>query len=231
MMVKSEKSDAEMKDYLRSPEWCAYLQLREERPEAFLPSSQLPIETDEKIVQQYVEETGKKIGVLYQSAYSLLVVDLIQDARGGYFTYERILPAVTTGAVVAAAICEGKFVLLKQYRHALRAYQYAFVRGFGEPGISPAENVKQEIKEETGADILNVQYLGNVVADSGLCGNKADVYLCEVQNIDCQYHYEGIEDLVLLTEDELKVWIQEGKINDGFTLAAYSLYINRKRVY
>lgn len=29
---------------------------------------------------------------------------------------------------------------------------------------------KDNAVEETGADILNVQYLGNVVADSGLCG-------------------------------------------------------------
>lgn len=205
-------------------EWSAYEELQRERPELFAKSSQIPIVTDRDCVDKFVRETGEKVGVLYQSAYHCLVVDLIQNADGTLYTYERMMPKVKTGAVVAVAVQDGKFVLLRQYRHAIRESQYCFPRGFGEEGISPEENVKKELGEEISASVTECAYLGEVVADSGILGNKVSVFVCQVQHVEERASYEGIEKLVFLTQEELQKWIADGKITDGFTLAAYSLY-------
>ena len=50
---------------------------------------------------------------------------------------------------VCVPVFEGRFVLLRQYRHAIREFQYGFPRGFGEAGVSVEENVREEIQEET----------------------------------------------------------------------------------
>lgn len=118
-----------------SKEWRDYLDLAEERPELFKASSRLQIIMDYESVQQFERNTDKKIGVVYRSAYNLLVVDLVENMKGERFAYERLIPAVKKGAIVSIPVYDDKFVLLKQYRHAMRAFQYAFPRGFGEEGL------------------------------------------------------------------------------------------------
>ena len=204
-------------------EWYDYLELIKERPEEFAVKEEMKIVLDENAVMEYEQKTGKKIGVIYKSDYRIFVVDLIQDIEGEYYTYERLLSTTKDGAVVALPIYNNKIVLLKQFRHALRDYQYAFPRGFAEPGLSPEDNIKKELMEELGANISDLKFIGTIVADSGLSGNKVSVFKCILENIELKYHYEGIQDIVLLSKEELKQWIQEGKITDGFTLSAISL--------
>lgn len=44
--------------------------------------------------------------------------------------------------------------------------------------------------------------------------------------------HEGIEEILLLNEEEMEKYIVNNKINDGFTLSAYMLYVKtfEKRV-
>lgn len=214
--------------YSHSPQWIAYQKLIKERPDAFTPSEELEIVVNEAVVEQFVRETGIKIGVLYQSAYRILAVDLVRDPAGALFAYERLLPAVPSDGVVAMTVQDGRFILLRQFRHALRGEQYAFPRGFGEPGLTPEENVKKEIREELQADTVSLRYLGRLSTDSGLSGGYASVYLCGVTGAKTVCGYEGIQEMVCLTGGELEQWIREGRITDGFTLSAYSLYQCKK---
>lgn len=210
-------------NYEQTTEWKNYCALMEERPEAFRNTGNIDIITDVNQVEAFVEQTGKKIGVIYHSEYNLWVVDLVKGADGTYFAYERLLPAVVRGAVVTIPRYEGKYILLRQYRHALRDYQYAFPRGFGEDGITPEKNAGKEIAEELGAIVTGTKFLGNIVADSGCCGNPVDVYLCDITKPQLKEGYEGIHDVCEIEESELRRWIREGKITDGFSLAAWAL--------
>lgn len=208
--------------------WIDYMKLYKERPAAFAPSDELKIILDYDQVLAFEKDSGRHIGVLYESPYNILVVDLVQDPNGKRFAYERILPTVEKGGVVAIPIFEGKFVLLNQYRHAIRDYQYAFPRGFGENGIAAKANAQKELLEEIGANVLQIETLGTIAVDSGLCGNMADAFVCVVDKVEVCPHYEGIKDVVLLSKEELNQWIEEGKINDSFSLSAYSLYMQRR---
>ena len=200
--------------------WKRYKELVLERPELFVNSGNIHIVFDEEIVEAYQRETGKQIGVCYESNYNILVVDLVYEEEGMYFSYERLLPAVKKGAVVCVPKYEDRYILLKQYRHALRDYQYAFPRGYGEIDLSAEENAQKELLEEINADVESVSLLGDVVADSGLLGNRVSVYLCKVKSYSQSKRCEGIEDIIELSENELKQMIRENKISDGFTLSA-----------
>lgn len=98
-----------------------------------------------------------------------------------------------------------------------------------EPGVSALENVKKEISEELGTqreDVHNIIHLGQVVADSGVCGGCVDVFVCDVEEWDVPVNYEGILSALLLSEKEFTEYIEAGKINDGYTLSAFCLYKN-----
>jgi len=204
-------------------EWEQYQALVQNRPEAFVDTGSIHIVTDPALVEAFQEKSGQTIGVVYSSPYHLMVVDLVCVQAGSYFAYERVLPAVQRGAVVIVPQYQDDFLLLKQYRHALRDYQYAFPRGFGEAGVSAAENVRKEIKEELSAQASNVRFLGTCVADSGLCGDKVSVYFCNIESFSVNKDYEGISNIIKLSKKEMPQWIKAGKLNDGFTLSAYSL--------
>lgn len=209
-------------------EWLRYKELMQERPEFFENNGQLVIITDERSVETFERQNGRSVGVTYESPFHLMVVDLVEGPGGSRFAYERLIPKNGEGAVVAVPVYDGRLVLLNQYRHSLRRSQYAFPRGFGEAGISPADNVKKELREELGAEVRSCRQLGTVVADSGINGNETSVFLCELENVELKYQHEGIEELVMLTEDELADWIAGGRIDDGFTLAAFCLYRSGK---
>lgn len=72
----------------RSQQWERYLQLADERPECFRqPDEQdgegaLEIILDETTVRQFSERSGRLIGVVYESPFSIVVVDLVRDVRG-----------------------------------------------------------------------------------------------------------------------------------------------------
>lgn len=209
--------------YHESEEWKSYLKLMEVRPESFKDGI-LKIITDDAAIDSYYEKTGKRLGVVYESEFHLMLVDLVEDRVGKSFSYERLLPKVASGAVVIVPIINGKYVMVEQFRHALRKNMLAFPRGYGEEGLSSEENLKKELKEELGCDnVTNIKYLGKVIADSGILGNSIDAYLCDISKAEEKKGYEGIVGLKFLDKDELSKAVKNGDIEDGYTLSAITL--------
>lgn len=204
-------------------EWNRYLELQKERPALFVDNGLIHIVTDEAIVMDFQEKNNRKIGVVYESAYNMLVVDLVYEEEGRYFAYERLVPAVERGAVVIIPVYKDKMILLNQYRHVIRNYQYGFPRGFAEKGLSPEENCKKELLEEIGGKVISTKYLGQLSQDSGVQANLVSVYLCEVSEYDSSLHSEGICEIIEVSKTQIKSLLREGKITDGFTLAALTL--------
>lgn len=111
---------------------------------------------------------------------------------------------------------------LRQYRHALREYQYGFPRGFGEEGISAKENAGKELWEELGVQAEKWKSFGKIVPDSGAMSSKADVFLAELNEAPQVIQEEEIVGHIALDWEQLGEWIRDGKITDSFTLAAYA---------
>lgn len=214
-----------MEDYTNSKEWQAYLELQRERPDYFKASELIDIITDPILVGKYVNDTGKKIGVVYKSPWNMMVVDLVKNPEGKLFAYERLLPATSSPAVVMLTQCGDKYVMINQFRHAIRQKQLCFPRGFGETGLSAKENAVKEIEEELGTKISmqDVTLIGQVTGDSGMIGNLVTVCHCVVKDYVTKNGYEGIADTELYTEAEIDELIRKGKLTDGFTLAAWAL--------
>ncbi len=208
--------------------WNEYFKLMDLRPELFSESSLINIETDINAIKKFEQETSKHIGVLYHSSYNMLIVDLIKDLNGRYYAYERIIPSSSGKAVVVLTKYMDKFVLLKQYRHAIRDYQMCFVRGFGENEFSAEENAVNEIKSEIKGDIRKIEYLGELSTDSGLTSNKVSYFMCEINSFECSEAHEGIDNIILIGQNEMEESIKNGGITDSFTVSAYCLYLLKK---
>ncbi len=213
-----------------------YINLIKDRPDMFKEYNNISIvKPDEKGIKSiinYENVNNKNIGVVYKSDYNMMVVDLIKNKDGRCSTYERLVPTVQKGAVVVIPVYKNKFIILNQFRHAIRENQLAFPRGYGDidkcgNNIEAESNAIKEIKEELGAEVIGrPQKLGCVIADSGISANKVMVYMVNIDKYEEKAGYEGIENILLKTEEELIESIKNGEITDGYTLSAYALYLN-----
>lgn len=204
-----------------------YRQLMIQRPEEFRQSEKglIRIVTDMNVLEKWQSEhPDTPIGVVYESRFHLMVVDLVDGGGGKYYTYERVLEQNSGAAVVFPVTPDGRIVLLKQFRHALREEQLQLPRGFGNSRMSASENARKEAGEEIGADDDAPTELGMVVANSGLSGVRVKVFLFRVHDYHTAYGQEGIVDANAYTPEEIEAMIENGELNDGFTLSAWAMY-------
>lgn len=206
-----------------------YFELLAERPHLANDAlhENLIIELDKQALIAYQNQHNIKVGVVYESNYHILIVDLVHTGNQHYFTYERLIAKEQGVATIMIATYQDKFVVLKQFRHALRQYQYAFVRGFGADGLSGEDNARKELYEEVLGEVKNIELLGSVAVDSGITDKIVEIYYCELSSMQVQIGHESIEDCIMLTFDELYQWIKQGKIDDNFTVLAFYLYCDK----
>ena len=219
-------------DYVRTSEIKKYIRLFRNRKndKLFTESDIYPIYNveDTGVVRDILrneEMYHHRYGVIYQSPYNTLLVDPV-EYNGKCIPYERMTPSSGYDGVVVIVKHDENYILLKQFRHALREMQYSFVRGYAECD-NPIEDVKRELNEEIGVTendfISEPKLIGRVAADSGLATTQAYIYYAEISNYNTQIGHEGIRETIEIPCDQFGNWIHSGKINDGYTLSAYAL--------
>lgn len=217
-------------DFVRTKEIKSYMSYRRQYGDSglFADSSACPLAdmSTSAVLRAVIRDNEiyhHKYGLIYESRFNTLLVDPVTGAEGKLFPYERVIPTAGNGVVMAARY-RGKFLLLKQFRHALRAEQYSFPRGYAEPGNSPLENVKRELKEELNAVVSRSPLsLGYIEPDSGLTSRKIEIFLVDVDGYSYRKGYEEILDVKEMAPEELEKAVKEGKITDGYTLGAVIL--------
>lgn len=198
-------------------------------PELFADGYGITYITDPERIREFERMTGEHLGVLYQKGlYEVFVVDLIEQDEVLKIQGRTILPY--NGVIIVPKI-GNKFVLEDQYRSQVCAKHLAFPRGHCEAGSKPEQDAAREIEEELkGAKLTNIQYLGKTYPETHSDAWYCSIFMGDVEglaydgNTIKQDGYEGIENLVLLSADEIDAFIAEGKIDCGYTLAAWAQY-------
>lgn len=190
-------------------------------------------EDQKKDLYRYEEITGRKFGLLYQSDYSTLLADPVlkpdtnQNIKN-LMTYERVLPGKLAPAgpydgVVVIPRFRDRYVLISQFRHAIRRDQLCFPRGFAEC-TDIREDAVRELREEIqGAvkDITSLRIIGTCTADSGLSSKTTAVVLADLDSVGLPDDPdEAIRNSGMYTADDLFAMIDSGEIDDGFTITA-----------
>ena len=200
-----------------------YQELLETHPDFFQNQHGVSYITDPHQIFEWEQKTGEVIGVHHESQYEIMIVDLIKK-DGKLKSHGRII--LPDGGVVIIPRVEDKFVLENQYRYPLCQSFLAFPRGHREPNSTPEEDAAREVEEELGgATIHNLRCLGKTYPET-----HSDAWYCSVwageidqKSLSLIKGYEGIDELVLLTEAEIDTKIASGEISCGYTLAAWSL--------
>lgn len=122
---------------------------------------------------------------------------------------------------VIAITREGKFVLIRQYRHALGETRYEICAGVCEKGEEPLESARRELYEETGYGRGEWSKLMTISANASTMTNLTHCFLAiNVEPISTQ-HLEATEDLTvhLMSAEEVKQLLLNDEVKQSLMAA------------
>lgn len=183
------------------------------------------VERSQALALQGKPTSWADIGVVFEDPYFFIVRDLVQFPNGRMNGYARVLSHANLNGgrgVVVLPEYEGRIMLLHQYRHPTRQWHYEVPRGYGEANIPAAENARKEVLEETGGEIADLQELGELYNNTGFEGGAVSLFYARLASIGQPNADEGIASFIWLELAEFEEWIGTGKVNDSFTIAAYT---------
>lgn len=128
------------------------------------------------------------------------------------------------GAMAVPVTTEGKFVLVRQYRFAMRGRLLEFPAGTVEYGEDPRSTIEREIQEETGYKAHSWKSLGKFPNAPGYSDELIFAYLAtDLEKLAEAPPLEEDEDLevLLMDADELEQAILNGTPIDAKSIAAF----------
>ena len=174
------------------------------------------------------------IGVICDDPYVVILRDLVEfpgGFRGGYIRlYNRAYLEGGAAGVVTMPVKDGKILLMHNFRHATRAWHWEIPRGFGEPGVSAAEQARAEVTEEIGVEVDELVDLGAYYNNTGLEGNLITLFLARITSEPVVTPEISVDALRWVSVEELEGMIANAEITDGFTIAAYTRAKLRKLI-
>lgn len=150
--------------------------------------------------------------------------DVIRFPGGG--EAERAV-VVHPGAVALVVVDdEGRWLLVRQYRHPARRELLEIPAGTIEGDEAPEETAAREIREETGYAAASLVRLGGTWMAPGFCTEYITYFLATGLSEDPlpPDDDEYLSAPVRLTVDEIHSAIATGEIEDAKTLVALMLY-------
>lgn len=130
------------------------------------------------------------------------------------------------GVCILPITVEGKVICLKQYRHAIKSWEWELPAGMIDTtDHSPIETAKRELEEETGYTAQHWLDLGSFYPSPG--STTEEIFLFAAAGlIPSEQSLENSEQIELhrLTMQELKTLVQNGEFKHGAGLAAILRY-------
>lgn len=152
-------------------------------PYGDVSKKEIEIILDSKKIEEVERQTGRKVGVIHQDKYWVLLNDPVRFPSGKNGIYSRLLWRKSLfgkrGVAVLIQTPDGKFAINCNYRHATRSWEYEIPRGGVEEGESLQDAAKREVKEETGYPISDLKLLGELANDSGMTNALTSVFLAK----------------------------------------------------
>jgi ADP-ribose pyrophosphatase len=163
--------------------------------------------------------------VVYETPWWRLYNDGITAPDGSETTYIWARTTSGRGAVMCIPRTEdGRFLLIRIYRHPIRRDAWEFVAGLIDEGETPKQAAIREVAEEIGVQPSDVHMFPPYVPVSGFIGDQFHVALATIPNVgldDLQLQAEeGIAEAQFVDEGGLKAMVKDGRIEDGITLVA-----------
>jgi ADP-ribose diphosphatase len=166
--------------------------------------------------------------VVFSSPWCRLVAEA-QESGDPYYMLD-----VPDYVGVVARTREGRIVLVKQHRPVMGHDVVELPSGHVDPGETPEQAARRELKEETGMIATDLELLGVLAPDVGRLTNRMWCYFApDVAPAMSEGLSTGIEEGITVldvSEHDLLQMAADGRINHALNLAVLFLAVSRRRL-
>lgn len=157
------------------------------------------------------------------------VVDEVATDPSG-FEIHRFIIRHPGSAVMMAVDEENRVLLVRQFRLPAKQELWELPAGRLDPGESPLEAAKRELREETGYEARQWTELVSFWPSPGYVDEKMDLFVARelTAGAQAQMPDERIE-IRWFREEELGDLIRTGQIHDGKTIIGYFSWLDHRR--
>ena len=151
-----------------------------------------------------------------------LFQDKVRTTKGHVVTYTRY--SASDVVIVVPFLDDGRLVMIRQYRYPLDKVLLEFPAGHVEGQEDPAETAKRELEEETGYRASNLRHVYRY--HPSVSRSNQNVHVFSASGLaKGTVNRDGGEDIIteLLTIEELRRQIKEGKVESAGTLVSFLL--------
>ena len=129
-------------------------------------------------------------------------------------------------AVVLGQRPDGKFMLVRQYRCAVKQVLLEAVAGCMEVGEKPEETARREMEEESGYSVTALESLGSIVQCPGYSEERLHLFFARLASEPRPQRPDFDENLepVAMTAGEIDAALDAGELTDGKTIAIWLLW-------
>lgn len=165
---------------------------------------------------------------VFKNKLFTIVDEVAHDPDG--FEIHRSIVRHPGSAVMMAVDRDQRILLVKQFRLPAEAYLWELPAGRLDPGESPLQAAKRELREETGYEAADWTDLASFWASPGYVAEKMNVFLATGLSEGKQ---EPMEDerieIRWFSKAEVGRMIREGEISDAKTIVGYFMYREHER--
>ena len=165
-------------------------------------------------------EAGAEVGILAADPWLYIIRDAVEFPDGGRRGYLRVINRTGHGCAVLCVL-DGRIMLTRQFRHALRRWSPEIPRGAIELGQTPDDTAVAEVREEMGGEIESMVPMGFVHGSTNLYYNGAHLYFAKLKSVGAPQLSEAIVAIERPTVAEFERMLTVGEITDSFTVSAF----------
>jgi ADP-ribose pyrophosphatase len=140
---------------------------------------------------------------------------------------------LVTGVAVLPVL-DGRFGLLKVFRHPIRDYTWEVPRGFVDADETPLTSALRELEEETGlqCDACDLIDLGMILPEPGIIAGRTHLFAATRCSRTAPYKANemGHKELRFLSAEELGDMARQGIVEDANTLLAWYRYLQQTQL-
>jgi ADP-ribose pyrophosphatase len=152
-----------------------------------------------------------------------------QVAEPGGIRTTREVVCHPGSVVVIPRLPDGRVLLVRQYRHAVRESLWELVAGGIEPGETPRQSAQRELWEETGYRARALQPLLDFYPSPGILSEK--MHLVEARGLTLSKAQPDADERIalgLFTVKKVMSMVRSHKIRDAKTLVGILWLFSRK---